>query len=111
MRIPNGERAVLELAKLTDYCLSPVHPRGRHKARVFALKLGFTPENAGALRALLLRAATTSDSAVLGLGDEFGQRYVLDFLARGPAGEGMLRSAWIVRRDEVVPRFTSCYVL
>ena len=33
MKLPNGDRAVVELAKLTDYCLDPGHPRGRHKAR------------------------------------------------------------------------------
>lgn len=27
--------------KLTGYCLNPEHPRGKHKARVFASALGF----------------------------------------------------------------------
>jgi hypothetical protein len=111
MRIPNGARAVVELMKLTEYCLSSTHPRGRHKARVFALKLGFTPANAGVLRTLLLTEAATNDEAVLGVADVFGQRYVLDFLASGPAGRATLRSAWMVRAGEDVPRFASCYVL
>jgi hypothetical protein len=42
MSLPNGERAIVEVAKLRDYCLSPTHPRGRHKARVFAASLGIT---------------------------------------------------------------------
>jgi hypothetical protein len=34
-KLPNAEWALLDIRKLADYCLSPVHPRGRHKARVF----------------------------------------------------------------------------
>lgn len=37
MKLPNGEGAIVELAKLRDYCLSQSHPRGRHKARVFSV--------------------------------------------------------------------------
>jgi len=38
--LPNGDRAILDIRKLEDYCLSPSHPRGRHKARVFQRVLG-----------------------------------------------------------------------
>ncbi len=31
MKLPNAERAVVDLAKLRHYCLNPTHPRGRHK--------------------------------------------------------------------------------
>jgi len=34
MKLPGGERANVDVAKLRDYCLNPTHPRGRHKARV-----------------------------------------------------------------------------
>jgi Domain of unknown function (DUF4926) len=33
--LPNGDRAILDIRKLEDYCLSPSHPRGRHNTRVF----------------------------------------------------------------------------
>jgi hypothetical protein len=33
--LPHSDRAILDIRKIEDYCLSPVHPRGRHKARVF----------------------------------------------------------------------------
>jgi hypothetical protein len=36
MKLPNGDRAIVDLEKLRAYCLNPQHPRGRHKARVFA---------------------------------------------------------------------------
>jgi len=35
----------VETRKLRDYCLSPEHPRGRHKARVFASALGLTVDD------------------------------------------------------------------
>ena len=43
MKLPNGDRAVIDIAKLRDYCLSPDHLRGRHKARVFAAAQGAAP--------------------------------------------------------------------
>jgi hypothetical protein len=56
-KLPNAEKAVVEVRKLRDYCLSPEHPRGKHKARVFASALGLTREDAGVLREALLSAA------------------------------------------------------
>ncbi|WP_200235400.1 DUF6883 domain-containing protein [Thiohalocapsa halophila] len=42
MKLPNANQAVVDLEKLRGYCLNPAHPRGRHKARVFAAALGIT---------------------------------------------------------------------
>ncbi len=50
MKLPNRDRAVVDLAKLRDYCLSEVHPRGKHKARVFRVALGLTTQDAEELR-------------------------------------------------------------
>jgi len=108
--MPNADQAVVDIAKLTEYCLSPDHPRGKHKARVFASVLGLTAEYADELHEALLTAACT-DKAALGDADEYGQRYVVDFAMDGPAGKGAVRSAWIVRAGEDFPRLVSCYVL
>jgi Domain of unknown function (DUF6883) len=110
MKLPGGKNAVVEIAKLRDYCLSPAHPRGRHKARVFAAIIGLTESDAEYLRAALVRAAIEGEATVVDA-DQYGQRYTIDFeLARGER-RGRIRSAWIIRRGESVPRFTSCYVL
>ncbi len=111
MKLPNGERAIVELVKLTDYCLDPTHFRGQHKARVFASRLGLGQNDAGAFRAALLEAAKQAENVVRGMVDGFGARYVLDFQLTGPKGSAVVRSAWIIRIGEDVPRFTSCYVL
>lgn len=110
MKLPNGDRAVVDIVKLTDYCLSTTHPRGRHKARVFAATLGLTANQADLLRDALLEAARTEEATPSDQ-DEFGQRYVVDFTMKGPTGEALVCSTWIVRAGEDFPRLTSCYVL
>ena len=109
MRLPNGERAVVPIEKLLDYCLNPEHPRGRHKARVFAEALGITAANAEELRQALLAAAATAEAKV-GENDAFGQRFVLDFEIEGFAGKGTVRSLWIILHGQTEPRLTSCFV-
>jgi len=100
----------VDIAKLRDYCLSPAHPVGRNKARVFASVLGLTAADADALRAALLAAAQRSEAAP-GEQDQYGQRYILDFAMTGPAGQATVRSCWIVRTGEDFARLTTCYVL
>ncbi|SRR5260370_31487888 len=110
MKLPNGEHAVVDIAKLRDYCLNPDHFRGRHKARVFAAALGVNADHAEELQAALLEAARNEEAKVADQ-DEFGQRFVVDFTMKGPVGEGRVRSSWIVKTGEDFPRLTSCYVI
>jgi hypothetical protein len=90
MMTPGGDAAIVDLEKLTGYCLNTDHPRGKHKARVFAT-LGFTGENAHELRAALLKAAATVDARP-SASDRFGDRYVIEFEIRGSRGSGIVRS-------------------
>jgi len=69
MRLPNAGKAIVEVEKLRDYCLNPLHPRGRHKARVFASRLGLTGQHAELLRVALVQAART-EQASLGFADQ-----------------------------------------
>jgi hypothetical protein len=109
MLLPNREQAVVDLAKLSEYCLNPEHPRGRHKARVFASALGMSLADVEALRAMLLSVALDHE-ATPAISDHYGQRYVLDFTMEGNEEEVVVRSCWIVRTGENFPRLTSCYV-
>jgi hypothetical protein len=110
MKLPNCDHAVVDIAKLRDYCLNPHHPRGRHKARVFATALGLSADQAAILQNALLEAAQNTE-AVATDQDEYGQRYLVEFTMTGPAGQALVRSSWIVRTGEDFPRLTSCYVL
>ena len=69
---------MVDIGKLRDYCLSVEHVRGRHKARMFASKLGLTSIDAEFLRQELLRAARDAD-ATFGDVDQYGARYTIDF--------------------------------
>ncbi len=108
--LPNAERAVIDLRKLSNYCLDMTHPIGRHKAAVFRRALGFTASDTQTLADLILNAATTAP-AVTGQKDEFGQRYSFDFAASNAVGSAVIRVAWIIRTGEDFPRLTSCYVI
>lgn len=101
---------MVDVSKLREYCLNPSHPRGRHKARVFASALGLHAGDAHELRDALLSAALVNEAVVSGH-DEYGVRYVLDFYMSGAGGSASVRSSWIVRTGEDFPRLTSCYVL
>jgi hypothetical protein len=110
MRLPSPENAVVDIAKMRDYCLSTSHPRGRHKARVFAASLGLSAENAEVLREALLNAARNTEASE-SIADYYGTRYNLDFLFSYEGRQATVRSTWIVRGGESFARLTSCYVL
>ncbi len=109
MLLPRGERAIVDLRELHDYCLNPDSPRGRHKARVFAAALGLTAAEVLQLRARLLEAARTAD-AQRGELDLYGQRYTIDFEMETQVGKATVRSSCIVLHGKRVPRLTICYV-
>jgi hypothetical protein len=108
VRLPNGEKAFIADEKLAGYCLNLQHPRGRHKARLFASKLGISRKNEEVLRRALLLAAAAEEATFLGE-DQFGRRFAVEFDLRGPSGFGRVRSYWIIRRDEEYPRLITCY--
>ena len=110
MPIPNAERTVVDIRKLCDYCLNPMHDEGQHKARLFATALGITADDAEDLRVLLLQAVKTSD-AQLGRHDAYGQRYTVDFLLEWHDKQATVRSGWIIEHDSDTPRLTTCYPL
>lgn len=109
MKLPSGDRAIVDIEKLIDYCVNREHPRGKHKARVFESALGITAENVDELRTALLAAAAMEEAQPT-TSDRFGDRYLIDFEADGPAGVSIVRSLWILRRGESFPRLTSCFV-
>lgn len=108
MKLPNAERAVVDMAKLREYVLSETHPVGHHKSKIMRAAFGFRPGHEETLAALLLSLARSED-ATLGRKDEHGQRYLVDAVVEGPRGSGVLRSAWIVERGTDFPRLLSCY--
>jgi hypothetical protein len=107
--LPNVERAVVDIAKLLDYCLNPAHPEGKHKSRVFRSALGFTSNDAEQLRRMISDAILINE-AVEQPASEYGRRFVVDFQVAGLRGQVTIRSTWLVRNDEDFPRLTSCFI-
>ena len=110
MLLPHAERAEVDIRKLRDYCLNPEHWEGKHKARLFAAALGITIDDAPDLRAVLLEMVLTNETQ-LGLRDEYGQRYTVDFLLEWRGRRAMIRSGWIIEHESDTPRLTTCYPL
>lgn len=109
MLIPNVARAGVDVRKLRDYCLNPLHDEGKHKARLFAA-VGITANDAEDLRSMLLQAVKTHD-AQLGRRDAYGQRYIVDFPLEWQGKRAMIRSGWIIEHGSDMPRLTTCYPL
>jgi hypothetical protein len=110
MKLPNGDRAIIDSRKLRGYCLSDEHDEGRHKSRLFFEILGLSPKDSPQLIAAL-REAVARREAVPDRADQYGQRYVIDFEMAGPTRVATVRSAWIVRTHETVPRLVTCYIM
>jgi hypothetical protein len=70
--LPHGDKAILDTRKIEDYCMSPSHPRGRHKARVFREALGLQRSDAAWLRDVLLEAARSGEASPMAV-DPWGR--------------------------------------
>jgi hypothetical protein len=110
LRLPGGEAALIDQRKVVEYLLSPVHPIGRHKARVFLRALGLSADEAEVLIAALREAARGAD-AELTSEDGFGRRYQIDFQVRHGGKTALVRSAWLSPGDGKAPVFLTAFVL
>ena len=108
--LPNGDRAIVDIRKLADYCLNPSHPRGRHKARVFRQAAGLQQSDAAWLRDALLKA-TPAGEAVAVATDAWGTHWRLDVTIRRHRKSAVVRTIWIVRTGEDLPRLVTCWVM
>jgi hypothetical protein len=110
MFLSNAQDAVVDMRKLRDYCLNPLHDEGQHKARLFAAAFGMTAKDAQELREILLVAVLDNDAA-LGRQDKYGQRYIVDYELEWHNRRAIVRSAWIIEEGSTAPKLTSCYPL
>jgi hypothetical protein len=111
MKLPNGACAVVDIEKLRGYCLSSLHPEGRHKARVFLSALGMVSSDAAGFCEILLSAAVANNDVSMMNADKYGCRYSMDVVVKWASREALVRSAWIIKTGEEFPRLVSCYVL
>jgi len=93
VKLPHADRARLDVRKVTDYLLSPAHPVGRFKARVFKA-LGFDQANVDAFVAEVRRIAAHGDVAAVE-DFAFGRKYTVPGELRGPNASARVVTVWI----------------
>ncbi len=109
MKLPNAEQAIVDPPKIRDYCLNPEHPRGKHKARIFKSALGLTKQDAAEF-ITEIKDRIQEEDCEKGEGDQYGQRYTVDIPIERKSLKAVVRTCWIIKRDEMNPRLTTCYL-
>ncbi len=109
MKLPNGQHAIVEDAKLLDYVLNPGHPVGRHHALLFRNLLGITRKNHYILRDALLASAGDHEVEP-GAASDYGRKYKMRLDLKGPNGTKVVLAVWIVEPKRAQPRLITCYV-
>ncbi len=108
--LKNARHAIIDERKLTAYVLSPTHPRGRDKARIFKSTLGYDRANCEDLIEQVRRAILRHE-AVFVRQDRYGRHYRVDLTIEGPRGGAKVRTGWLYDRGNDVPRLTTAFVL
>lgn len=108
-QIPNAADGMLDVRKLEKYCLDPLHPPGKHKARVFREALGIVQSDCVWLREVLLDALGQDDAEEVG-GDVFGSRWRLDVVVTRHGKQAVVRTLWIVKGGNGAPHLVTCWV-
>ncbi|WP_425504931.1 DUF6883 domain-containing protein [Puniceicoccus vermicola] len=89
--------------------MSPNHPRGKHKARVFETVLGISQDDWSLLEAAIRKSLSGAEWEFDGK-DRYGSRFHVDLQIRLNERVGRIRTLWIVRKNENNPRLTSCFI-
>jgi hypothetical protein len=107
--LPGAREAVIPTEKLVGYALDPEHPRGRHKARVFAAALGIRQSDWRYLHDQILEAV--ADAEVRGTRiTAHGVLYDVLVLVDGLNGATQrVATIWLVAGDRP-PRLVSAWV-
>jgi hypothetical protein len=104
----NAANAVIDEGKIRDYALDMDSADGRHKARAIQAATGLTRENHREVidqigQAILVSEAEPIEPIPHGL------RFRVAMTISGPVGSLRVRTAWIYRSGEDVPRLLTLY--
>ncbi len=104
-------RLTIDPAKLTAYALNPNHPKGQHKARRFAEKLGYTADNYQSLLRQIENQALPAVARAM-RSDQHGLRLQVDLEIIGVAGQhAFVRTGWLVAEGSETAVLVTLYVL
>lgn len=105
-KVPNADRAIIDPRKITHYLLSLSHPVGSAKAR-FLLRFGFRQDRpqrlTEALRRHIMDHAISETDAT-----PHGVIHAVDGALPTPDGRApCVRTVWIIKAGENIPRFVT----
>ena len=100
MRLPNADRAVVKIQKLTEYSLNPWHDAGKHKARVFRAALAITIDDAEWLREQILESVREVEASPGGI-SVFGEKYVVNVLLKKGERKAVVRTTWMIITERI----------
>jgi len=109
MNLPNGDKAVVDDAKLYRFLVNRQHPRQAGHAELFHRLLGIDESNAELLRSALLKAASGGevDSVVV---TPYGPKYRIRFSMSGQRGTFVILSVWMIREETGYPSLVTAFV-
>jgi hypothetical protein len=99
----------IDPVKLRDYCLNANHPIGKHKARVFKAALSMTDKDAELLVRLMKDSLQEAEVKLM-KSDAYGSRYIADLKIRNFDKEALVRTVWIVYKNDTILRLVTAYV-
>ena len=108
MNLPNGDRAIIPMTKLTDYCLNLSHNKGKHKARVFKAILNITTDNVDQLHDLIQQAAIEGE-VVQQEQTPQGQIFKVDWRIPN-TDHRQLRTTWEIATNSELPRLITAFI-
>lgn len=108
MNLPNGDRAIISIEKLTGYCLNFNHSKGKHKARVFKAILNITIDNVDQLYTLIQQAAIEGEIIQQDQTPQ-GQIFKVDWEIPN-TDRRQLRTTWEIATDSDRPRLITAFI-
>ena len=102
MKLPNGQHAIVEDAKLLDCVLNPAHPVGRHHAVLFQRLLGVTRDRYLVLKNALLEGARIGEVEP-GQPSRYGRKYETRRELDGPEGSKAVLAIWLIEAGDDRP--------
>jgi hypothetical protein len=110
MRLPHGDLAIVEQAKICEYLLNPAHRFGASKARFFAA-FGFTLD-AWEVLAVALKKHGAENEVTKMKETGFGPRYAVEGELTTPDGRRpRVRTVWQLDEGQHAPRLITAHPL
>lgn len=103
MKIPNGDRAIIERSKLVNYALNVSHERGGSKARKL-IRYGYSPDKWKQLELDIRKYHLTADIRIE-KATRYGMRYEIRAALPSPVNRQLyVKTVWQIDNGTDVPR-------